>query len=107
MIFSATSAFVSESCARYTAPEAPRPASSRTTKRPATRASRDNSADMDRRSNDDTPKSAACYEADMPLTSYVTLGRSGLRVSPLCLGAMTFGKEWGFGSEPEEAKRIM
>ena len=25
------------------------------------------------------------------------LGRSGLRVSPLCLGAMTFGEEWGFG----------
>jgi aryl-alcohol dehydrogenase-like predicted oxidoreductase len=27
----------------------------------------------------------------MPLNHYVTLGRSGLRVSPLCLGAMTFG----------------
>jgi aryl-alcohol dehydrogenase-like predicted oxidoreductase len=24
----------------------------------------------------------------MPLDHYVTLGRSGLRVSPLCLGAM-------------------
>src|SRR6202167_424279 len=43
----------------------------------------------------------------MPLTNYVTMGRSGLRVSPLCLGAMTFGKEWGWGSEPEEAKRIL
>jgi aryl-alcohol dehydrogenase-like predicted oxidoreductase len=43
----------------------------------------------------------------MPLDQYVTLGRSGLRVSPLCLGAMTFGKEWGWGSEPEEAKRII
>lgn len=31
----------------------------------------------------------------MPLTDYVTLGRSGLRVSPFCLGAMTFGEEWG------------
>ena len=29
----------------------------------------------------------------MPLDQYVTLGRSGLRVSPLCLGAMTFGRE--------------
>ena len=29
------------------------------------------------------------------LTDFVTLGRSGLRVSPLCLGAMTFGTEWG------------
>ncbi|GAC1539107.1 MAG: aldo/keto reductase [Polyangiales bacterium] len=43
----------------------------------------------------------------MSLAHYVTLGHSGLRVSPLCLGAMTFGKEWGWGSEPEEAKRIL
>jgi len=43
----------------------------------------------------------------MPLNHYVTLGRSGLRVSPLCLGAMTFGKEWGWGSEPDEATRIL
>jgi aryl-alcohol dehydrogenase-like predicted oxidoreductase len=43
----------------------------------------------------------------MPLNHYVTLGRSGLRVSPLCLGTMTFGKEWGWGSEPEESKRIL
>ena len=43
----------------------------------------------------------------MALDHYVTLGRSGLRVSPLCLGAMTFGKEWGWGSEPAEARRII
>ncbi len=43
----------------------------------------------------------------MSLDHYVTLGRSGLRVSPLCLGAMTFGQEWGWGSEPAEAKRIL
>src|ERR1700735_3210621 len=43
----------------------------------------------------------------MPLNHYVTIGHSCLRVSPLCLGAMTFGKEWGWGSEPEEAKRIL
>ena len=30
----------------------------------------------------------------MPLDHYVTLGRSGLRVSPFCLGCMTFGDEW-------------
>ena len=30
---------------------------------------------------------------------YVTLGRSGLRVHPICLGAMTFGTEWGFGTD--------
>ena len=27
----------------------------------------------------------------MSLEHYVTLGRSGLRVSPFCLGCMTFG----------------
>ncbi|HRE91089.1 MAG TPA: aldo/keto reductase, partial [Myxococcota bacterium] len=32
------------------------------------------------------------------LASYHPLGRSGLRVSPLCLGAMTFGTEWGWGA---------
>ena len=46
--------------------------------------------------------------AAMPLNHYVTLGRSGLRVSPFCLGAMTFGKDWGpMGSEPDDAKRIL
>ena len=31
------------------------------------------------------------------LNHYRLLGRSGLRVSPLCLGTMTFGEEWGWG----------
>jgi len=43
----------------------------------------------------------------MGLTDYVTLGRSGLRVSPLCLGAMTFGTEWGFGVGPEESATLI
>lgn len=43
----------------------------------------------------------------MSLNKYVTLGRSGLRVSPLCLGAMTFGEDWGWGSSPEESAKIM
>jgi aryl-alcohol dehydrogenase-like predicted oxidoreductase len=30
---------------------------------------------------------------------YRLLGRSGLRVSELCLGAMTFGTEWGWGAD--------
>jgi len=38
----------------------------------------------------------------MKLDSYVTLGRSGLKVSPLCLGAMTFGD--GTGSNADEAR---
>lgn len=43
----------------------------------------------------------------MSLDHYVTLGRSGLRVSPLCLGAMTFGEDLGWGSSVEESQRIM
>jgi aryl-alcohol dehydrogenase-like predicted oxidoreductase len=38
----------------------------------------------------------------MKLDNYVTLGRSGLKVSPLCLGAMTFGD--GSGSNADEAR---
>ena len=43
----------------------------------------------------------------MPLNEYVTLGHSGLRVSRFCLGAMTFGEEWGWGSSVQEAETIM
>ena len=43
----------------------------------------------------------------MPLDHYITLGRSGLRVSPLCLGTMTFGEELGWGSSVEESQRII
>jgi aryl-alcohol dehydrogenase-like predicted oxidoreductase len=40
------------------------------------------------------------------VASYHLLGRSGLRVSPLCLGTMTFGTEWGWGSEESGAREI-
>jgi aryl-alcohol dehydrogenase-like predicted oxidoreductase len=43
----------------------------------------------------------------MTLDRYVTLGRSGLRVSPLCLGAMTFGQDLGWGSSVEESQAIL
>jgi aryl-alcohol dehydrogenase-like predicted oxidoreductase len=43
----------------------------------------------------------------MALTDYVTLGRSGLRISPFCLGAMTFGEDWGWGSSVAESEAIM
>jgi aryl-alcohol dehydrogenase-like predicted oxidoreductase len=43
----------------------------------------------------------------MALDKYITLGRSGLRVSPLCLGAMTFGEEHGWGSSVEESEQII
>lgn len=42
----------------------------------------------------------------MSLKQYLTLGRSGLRVSPLALGTMTFGTEWGWGSEPAVAHQV-
>lgn len=37
---------------------------------------------------------------------YKLLGKSGLRVSELCLGTMTFGEDWGWGSSQEESKKI-
>lgn len=37
----------------------------------------------------------------MALHSYLTVGRSGLRVSPFCLGTMTFGEDYGWGSSVE------
>ena len=43
----------------------------------------------------------------MPLDHYVTLGRSGLRVSPMCLGTMTFGEDLGWGSSVTESEQIM
>jgi aryl-alcohol dehydrogenase (NADP+) len=44
----------------------------------------------------------------MPLDHYVTLGRSGLRVSPFALGAMTFGDDpGGAGCSVEESEKIL
>jgi aryl-alcohol dehydrogenase-like predicted oxidoreductase len=43
----------------------------------------------------------------MALTDYVTLGKSGLRVSPFCLGTMTFGEDWGWGSSVADSEAIM
>ena len=44
----------------------------------------------------------------MALDQYVTLGRSGLRVSPFALGAMTFGEDpGGAGTSVEESRQIL
>ena len=43
----------------------------------------------------------------MPLDHYVTLGRSGLRVSPFCLGAMTFGEDLGWGTSVKDSEAIL
>jgi len=40
------------------------------------------------------------------LDTYRLLGTSGLRVSPLALGTMTFGTEWGWGADERDARRM-
>ncbi len=37
---------------------------------------------------------------------YKLLGKCGLRVSELCLGTMTFGTDWGWGSSKEESRKV-
>ena len=43
----------------------------------------------------------------MKMDEYTTLGHSGLRVSPLCLGTMTFGTEWGWGAEESVSRSLL
>jgi aryl-alcohol dehydrogenase-like predicted oxidoreductase len=43
----------------------------------------------------------------MALDSYVSLGRSGLKVSPFCLGAMNFGGDGGMGCSVAESGKIL
>lgn len=38
--------------------------------------------------------------------NYQLLGKSGLRVSELSLGTMTFGDEWGWGASKDECKKM-
>jgi aryl-alcohol dehydrogenase-like predicted oxidoreductase len=50
---------------------------------------------------------AAAAGADPNYMRYTLLGQSGLRVSELALGTMTFGTDWGWGaSESESAKQF-
>lgn len=37
---------------------------------------------------------------------YKLFGKTGLRVSEICLGTMTFGEEWGTGANKQESKKI-
>ena len=37
---------------------------------------------------------------------YKLLGHSGLRVSELCLGTMTFGETWGWGASKDESQKM-
>ncbi len=38
--------------------------------------------------------------------NYKIFGNTGLKVSELCLGTMTFGNDWGWGAEKDEAQKI-
>src|SRR2546430_5565846 len=38
--------------------------------------------------------------------NYRLLGNSGLRVSEIALGTMTFGEDWGWGSTKDEARKV-
>src|SRR5215831_11870941 len=38
--------------------------------------------------------------------NYRLFGHSGLRVSEISLGTMTFGDDWGWGSGKDEARKI-
>ena len=38
---------------------------------------------------------------------YKLLGRSGLRVSELCLGTMTFGEDWGWGGSVKDSRQML
>src|SRR5919109_1074573 len=37
---------------------------------------------------------------------YRLLGSSGMRVSEVALGTMTFGEDWGWGASKDESRRI-
>jgi aryl-alcohol dehydrogenase-like predicted oxidoreductase len=43
----------------------------------------------------------------MSLSSFITLGRSGLRVSPFCLGSMTFGEDLGWGASVADSEAMI
>jgi aryl-alcohol dehydrogenase-like predicted oxidoreductase len=40
------------------------------------------------------------------MINYQLFGKTGLRVADVCLGTMTFGDEWGWGSPKDEARKI-
>ncbi len=42
----------------------------------------------------------------MKTMRYKLLGKSGLRVSELCLGTMTFGEDWGWGASKEASRKM-
>ena len=45
-------------------------------------------------------------QLNIEVMRYKLLGKSGLRVSELCLGTMTFGEEWGWGASQDESRKV-
>ena len=43
----------------------------------------------------------------MTTLRYRLLGNTGLRVSELCLGTMSFGEQWGFGADEATSHRVL
>ena len=43
---------------------------------------------------------------DSLMKNYYTLGNTGLRVSRLALGTMTFGNDWGWGADQATARSL-
>src|SRR3982750_1466429 len=43
----------------------------------------------------------------MPLDNFVTLGQSGLRISPYTLGGMTFGEDHGWGAPVADSEAMI
>lgn len=41
------------------------------------------------------------------MLAYRTLGKTGLKVSEICLGTMSFGQNWGFGADEETSHQIL
>lgn len=41
------------------------------------------------------------------MLNYRLLGKSGLRVSELCLGTMSFGEDWGFGADEATSHAVL
>ena len=41
------------------------------------------------------------------MLNYTLLGRSGLRVSEICLGTMSFGTDWGFGADEATSHKVL
>src|SRR5216684_684851 len=41
------------------------------------------------------------------LMKYRLLGKTGVRISEVALGTMTFGEDWGWGAPPEVSARML